>query len=138
MPDKKELNGSMFETVNAHTETLEEHDERILLLEKSDKEKLDSIGTLTQKFADISTNFTRVENTILKSAQTTQDLMSTQNTQQWELIKVLNAGNQEERVRKHEITKTKLEKFWEYAGKATALLLSSGSILYVILEMASK
>ena len=128
----------MFETVNAHTETLEEHDERILLLEKSDKEKLDSIGTLTQKFTDISNDFTRVENTILKSAQTTQDLMSTQNTQQWDLIKVLNAGNQEERVRKHELTKTKLEKFWEYAGKITLALVGSGGFLYVLLEAYAK
>ena len=128
----------MFDTVNAHTETLEEHDERILLLEKSDKEKLDSIGTLTQKFTDISNDFTRVENTILKSAQTTQDLMSTQNTQQWDLIKVLNAGNQEERVRKHELTKTKLEKFWEYAGKITLALVGSGGFLYVLLEAYSK
>ena len=138
MPDKKELNGSIFDTVNAHTETLEEHYERILLLKKSDKEKLDSIGTLTQKFTDISNDFTRVENTILKSAQTTQDLMNTQNTQQWDLIKGLNAGNQEERVRKRGLTKTKLEKFWEYTGKFTALILGSGSVLYMLLEAVTK
>lgn len=137
MPETKEAT-SMFETVKLHGETLDDHGNRITKLEEADKEKADSIALLTREFADISTNFTRMENTILKSAQTTQEVMSTQNTQQWELIKALNAGNQEERVRKHELTKTKLEKFWEYAGKITALLLGSGSILYILLEQLNK
>ena len=59
----------MFDTVNTYTETLGEHEERILLLEKSDKEKVEAIGTLIQKFTDISNDFTRVENSILKSAK---------------------------------------------------------------------
>ena len=137
MPSTKEV-PSMFETVKQQGETLDEHGNRIAQLEASDKEKADSIELLTSKFADISTNFTRMENTILKSAQTTQEVMSAQNTQQWDLIKILNEGKQAELVRDHDLKKTKMEKFWEYAGKATALLLSSGSILYVILEMASK
>lgn len=137
MPETKEAT-SMFETVKLHGDTLDDHGNRITNLEKADKEKAESIALLTREFADISTNFTRMENTILKSAQTTQEVMSTQNTQQWELIKALNAGNQEERVRKHELTKTKLEKFWEYAGKITALLLGSGSILYILLEQLNK
>ena len=137
MPSTKEV-PSMFETVKQQGETLDEHGNRIAQLEASDKEKADSIELLTREFADISTNFTRMENTILKSAQTTQEVMSAQNTQQWDLIKILNEGKQAELVRDHDLKKTKMEKFWEYAGKATALLLSSGSILYVIVEMASK
>lgn len=138
MPNSKDLNGSLFDTVTTHTEMLDDHGHRITVLEKADKEKNASIDLLTQQFAEISTNFTRMENTILKSAQTTQEVMSTQNTQQWELIKALNAGNQDDRARKHEITKTKMELFWEYAGKVTLALVGSGGFFYVLLEAFSK
>lgn len=131
MPDKKEVNGSMFDTVAELIVTKEEHDLRISNLEQSDKSQADSIEFLTREFADISTNFTRMENTILHSAQSTQEIMRTQNTQQWELIKTLNAGNQEDKVRKHEITKTKLDRFWEFAGK----LFMGGGAAIVALEL---
>lgn len=58
----------MFDSVNMHMDILEKNDERILLLEKSDKGKLESLGALTQKFADISSDFTRVEDKIMKLA----------------------------------------------------------------------
>lgn len=124
----------MFDTVAAVVETQEEHDARIRKLELSDEQQADSIDLLTREFADISTNFTRMENTILKSAQATQEIMSSQNTQQWELIRTLNAGNQDDKARKHDLKKTSMEKFWEYAGKITLALVGSGGFFYVLLE----
>lgn len=127
----------MFDTVKLHGDTLDEHGNRIKRLEDSDKEKTDAIDLLTKEFSDISTNFTRMENTILKSAQTTQEVMSAQNTQQWDLIKILNEGKQAELVRNHELKKTKMEKFWELAGKITMALLGSGGLIIVALEFLS-
>lgn len=138
MPNSKDLSGSLYDTVTEHGAMLDDHGTRIVKLEKADREQAQSIDLLTQQFAEISTNFTRMENTILKSAQSTQEVMSTQNAQQWELIKALNAGNQEDRVRKHEITKTKMELFWEYAGKVTLALVGSGGFFYVLLEAFAK
>lgn len=136
MPGAKEV-PSMFDIVKQQGETLDEHGNRIAALEEADKEKGNAIEILTSKFDDISNGLTKMENTILKSAQTTQEVMSSQNTQQWELIKILNKGNQEELVRKHELKKTKMEKFWELAGKITMALVGSGGLIIVVLEFLS-
>ncbi|MDQ0427664.1 hypothetical protein QOZ98_000489 [Planomicrobium stackebrandtii] len=137
MPDGKG-DGSMYKKIEIIDDTLDEHGNRISALEKADTEKTETINLLENQFTSIKLDFTNLENTIWKTAQSTQDMMTSQNTQQWKLIEALNGGNQEERARKHDLDKTKAEKRWEFAGKLTALLLSSGSVLYVILEMASK
>lgn len=137
MPDGKG-DSSMYKKIELIDDTLDEHGNRISALEKSDTEKTENIKLLENQFTSIKLDFTRLENTIWSTAQSTQDMMTSQNSQQWKLIEALNGGNQEERARKHDLAKTKTEMFWEYAGKLTALLLSSGSILYVILEMSTK
>ena len=101
----KESNGSMYDTIAIRTETLDDHRNRITKLEIADKEKGESIAMLTREFADISSNFTRMENRIFKSVQSMQEVMSSQNTQQRELIKTLKTGSEEERVRKHNLRK---------------------------------
>lgn len=137
MPGTKEV-PSMFEIVKQQGETLDEHGNRIKRLEDSDKEKADAIEVLSGKYAEISSNFTRMENTILKSAQSTQDLMSTQSAQQWKLIEALSIGQEEDKKRKHELKKNKMEKFWELAGKVTMAVLGSGGLIIVWLEFLSK
>lgn len=131
MPNSKELSGSLYDTVTTHGDTLIEHDmvlkqhaDEISLLKKSDED-------IMRELKGMKMDLTGIENTILKSAQETRDIMNTQNTQQWELIKVLNAGNQEERVRKHEITKTKVEKYSELIIKVAG----AGGILIVLAEL---
>ena len=128
----------MYKKIEILDELLDEHGNRISALEKSDTEKLENIRVLETQFVSIKSDFTNLENTIWKTAQSTQDLMTNQNTQQWKLIDALNSGNQEDKIRKHELTKTKLEKFWEFAGKLIVILLGSGGFFYVLLEMASK
>ncbi|PKH09872.1 hypothetical protein [Planomicrobium sp. MB-3u-38] len=108
---------SMFDTVK-------DHGERIIALE--------------QRMEKVENNYVNLENTIWKTSQSTQDVFRDTIKNQFELIKAQSGFKNEENARRHELKKTKTEKFWEYAGKVTALLLSSGSILYVILEMASK
>ncbi len=133
MPEKKEPT-SMYKII----ETLDEHGNRISALETLDDEKTEMIKMLETQFVSIKTDFTNLENTIWKTAQSTQDHFSAQNAQQWKLIETLNSGNQKEKERKHELTKTKLDKFWEFAGKLIVILLGSGGFFYVLLEMASK
>ena len=128
----------MYKKIEILDELLDEHGNRISALEKSDTEKLENIRVLETQFVSIKSDFTNLENTIWKTAQSTQDLMTNQNTQQWKLIDALNNGNQEEKIRKHELSKTRMEKFWEFAGKIVVILLGSGGFFYVLLETLSK
>lgn len=137
MPDTKE-GGSMYETVKKVIETVDSHGERITRLEDDGEQRDDSIASLQKHVAEIRTNFTSLENTIWKTAQSTQDMMSSQNAQQWELIKALNANNEEDRKRKHEYKKSRMEKFWEFAGKFGLAIFGSGGFLILLLELLTK
>lgn len=123
--------GSMFETVK-------NHEERILILEEADQKH-------EERLRVVESNYTNLENTILKGNQSQQDFFRDTMNKQWDLITERDKTKEATAQRDHEITvsnqdikKTNSERAWEFAGKLTALLLSSGSILYVILEMASK
>lgn len=123
MPERREANGSMYETVALHTETLEEHDARIreqqreiIRLKQADEDK-------TQEIKSMKTDFTNLENTIWKTAQSTQDVMKTTTDRLWDMLGT-RAANQ------HEIQKTKLTSFWEFAGKLTM----AGGLLAVAIE----
>ncbi|MFC3212736.1 hypothetical protein [Planomicrobium okeanokoites] len=130
MPDGKG-DGSMYKKIEVIDITLDEHGNRITALEKADVEKSETIKLLELQFTSIKTDFTNLENTIWKTAQSTQDHFSAQNAQQWKLIEALNNGKEKERERKHEITKTKTELFWEWLGKVTV----GGGIFIVVLEL---
>ena len=137
MPDGKGEK-SMYKKIEFIEELVDSQGNRITALEDSDTEKHENIKILENQFSSIKTDFTNLENTIWKTSQSTQDMMVSQNSQQWKLIETLHNGNQEDKVRRHDLAKTKMEKFWEFSGKAIALLLGSGSILYVLIEIASK
>lgn len=124
MPETKELNGSVFETLHTHSETLKVHATEISMLKKSDED-------LMRELKGMKSDFTNLENTIWKTAQSTQDLMKSQTAQQWKLIDALNSGNQEDKKRKHELSKTKLEKYSEIIIKVA----SAGGILYLFAEL---
>lgn len=117
--------------LDEHGNTLENYGQRIVVLEKSDAEKTEVLEYVQQKMDGIKTDFTNLENTIWKTTQSTQDMMVSQNTQQWKLIESLNENKEKERERKHELKKTKLERFWEWLGKAT---VGSG-VFIVALEL---
>lgn len=126
-----ELNGSVYEKLSVHdeklsihNETLKDHATEISLLKKSDED-------LMRELKGMKSDFTNLENTIWKTAQSTQDHFSAQNAQQWKLIEALNNGNQDDRKRKHELNKTKLEKYSEIIIKVA----SAGGILYLFAEL---
>jgi hypothetical protein len=123
--------GSMYKKIEILDVKLDEHGNRITALEKADVEKSETIKLLEIQFASIKTDFTNLENTIWKTAQSTQDHFSAQNAQQHELIKTMNEGKENERERRHDLSKTKLEKYSEVIMKVAG----AGGILFLLLEL---
>lgn len=116
-------NSSMFETV-------QNHEERISILEETDKRHEERLRT-------VESNYTNLENTILKSSQSQQDFFRDTMNKQWDLINARDQSKDLERQQAHElavtnqaIKKTSVEKAWEFAGKLTV----GGGILYLLLE----
>ena len=140
MPHTKE-GGSVFKTLEEHDSrisTVEKYGDRITTLEEAKLEQERVNEHMENQIKEIKANFTGLENTIWKTAQATQDMMSTQNAQQWDLIKTLNGNNEKDRERKHEYKKSKMEKMWENLGKWGLALLGSGSIIIAMLELLTR
>lgn len=121
---------SMFETVKGQGETLINHEERIGALEETDKRHEERIRV-------VESNYTNLENTILKSSQSQQDFFRDTMSKQWDLITARDVSKDIERQQSHEIAvtnqdikKTSVEKAWEFAGKLTV----GGGILYLLVE----
>lgn len=137
MPYTKE-GGSMFKMV-------EDHEKRIVNLERADEEQAESIRmhdesieTLKLEFKTINMSFLDLKNTVLQGNSDTQSVMREQSTQQWKMIEALMGNKEKGEERKHELKKSRSEKFWEVSGKVAVALVGSGSILIGILELLSK
>lgn len=114
---------SMFDTVK-------DHEERISNLEEADRKH-------EERLKVVESNYTKLENTILKSSQSQQDFFRDTMSKQWELIKARDETKETELQRAHEINlttqalkKTNSEKAWEFGGK----LIMGGGILYLLIE----
>lgn len=121
----------MFDTVTQHAETLGEHKDQLDAHQQLLKQQAEEISILKssdaeimQELKSIKTDFTNLENTIWKTAQSTQDVMKQTTDNLWIML-----GKKEEN--KHEIQKTKLKSFWEFMGKLTM----AGGLLAVTLEL---
>ena len=115
--------GSMFDTVK-------NHEERILILEETDRQHAERLKT-------VEANYTNLENTILKSSQSQNDFFRDTLRSQFELLKSRDEIKDKDLQRSHEIIlgnqaikKSNVEKAWEFAGKLTV----GGSILYLLLD----
>ena len=111
-------------------EKVKNHEERILVLEESDIKH-------EERLRIVETNYTNLENTILKSHQSQQDFFRDTLKNQFELLKARDESKDNDRKRAHEIAltdqeikKTNLERAWEFAGKSTI----AGGFLYLILD----
>ena len=109
---------------------LTDHEDRIIILEKSDVEIL-------KRVKEVESNYMSLENTILKGNQQQQEFFSKTMDKQWDLITEKDASKETQRQREHEIAianqaikKSNSEKAWELAGKA----ILSGGVLYLIIE----
>ena len=111
-------------------EKVRNHEERILVLEEADVKH-------EERLRIVETNYTNLENTILKSHQSQQDFFRDTLKNQFELLKARDESKDNDRKRAHEIAltdqeikKTNLERAWEFAGKSTI----AGGFLYLILD----
>lgn len=115
--------GSMFDTVK-------NHEERILILEEADQKH-------EERLRVVESNYTNLENTILKGNQSTQEFFRDLSNKQWELIAERDKTKEVERQREHEIsiTKQQLAKSnWDNAWKTFGQLAGAGGIIFVIVE----
>lgn len=120
----------MPEGGNSMFDTVQNHEERITSLEETDKRHEERIRV-------VESNYTNLENTILKSSQSQQDFFRDTMSKQWDLITARDMSKDIERQQSHEIAvtnqsikKTNVEKAWEFAGKTTV----AGGILYLLIE----
>lgn len=120
----------MPEGGNSMFDTVKDHEERILVLEETDRKH-------EERLEKVESNYTKLENTILKSSQSQQDFFRDTMSKQWELIKARDDSKDNEYQRSHEIAlanqaikKSNTEKAWEFAGKITM----AGGILYLVIE----
>ena len=134
---------SMFETVKNQGEKLDNHEERIEVLEKGKQEHEDRLKTLEESSM-------RLENTILTENKETRTVMREQSDKMFDLVK--NAMNyqsaqttQEHEIKKqeHELKKKehdlKMQKwntiatvFLKVSGGLLTLLSSGGALYYLI------
>ena len=115
--------GSMFDTVK-------NHEERILVLEEADKKH-------EERLRVVESNYTNLENTILKGNQSTQDFFRDLSNKQWDLINERDKAKESERQREHErsIGKQQITKSnWDNGWKVFGQLAGAGGIIYVVIE----
>lgn len=109
--------GSNFEV------TLNDHEDRIVKLEKSDIEK-------ELRIKRIEDNYIRLENTIMTENRETRDILREGMRNQWELIKSRDEKKELESVRNHDFRKTKFEKRTELIVK----ILTIGGVGYLLIQ----
>lgn len=120
----------MTGTPNSMFETVKNHEDRITSLEEADVKH-------EERLRIVETNYTNLENTILKSHQSQQDFFRDTLKNQFELLKARDESKDNDRKRAHEIAltnqeikKSNLERAWEFAGKSTI----AGGFLYLIAD----
>ncbi len=120
----------MPSSANSMFETVKNHEERILVLEEADVKH-------EERLRIVETNYTNLENTILKSHQSQQDFFRDTLKNNFELLKARDESKDNDRKRAHEIAladqeikKSNWERAWEFAGKSTI----AGGFLYLILD----
>lgn len=118
------------ERLNHHSEKItqllkydEEKHERLKLVEEEDKKK-------EERLQDVEKNYTRLETTIVSENREMRSFFLTNMDKQWDLIKTRDEQRHDNLRMKHELSKTKVERWSDILFK----LIGSGSILYVLIQ----
>lgn len=113
----------MTNTDNKVNNILENHEDRIVQLEKNDLEK-------ELRIKRIEDNYIRLENTIMTENRETRDILREGMRNQWELIKSRDEKKELESVRDYDFKKTKFEKRTELLVK----ILTIGGVGYLLIQ----
>lgn len=117
------MSGQINQKPNDIEMVLDDHENRLVKLEKSDLEKELRI----QKIED---NYLRLENTIMAESRETRDILREGMNKQWELIKSRDDKFAAEAERQHILKKTRIERNSEILLR----LLTAGGIIYLLME----
>lgn len=107
----------MFETVRQHGEDIEQ-------LKQADK-------LHEERLRVVETNYTNLENTILKGNRDTQSFFQDLLSKQWELISAKGKYDDAQSQRDYDIRKTKIERYSEMLLK----FAGAGGIVYLVVQM---
>ena len=129
----------MFETVTTHGEKIDNHEERIIALEKVDEKHEERLKNLEEQSI-------KLENTILKTSTETREVMREQTETQTEKLYTLletAMGIQNTRsTQNHEFKMLKWNTlstvFLKISGGLLALLSSGGALYYIIDYLLNK
>lgn len=135
---------SMFETVKKHGELIEAHDQSInelkenyKKLERNDLEHQQKLDTLSNQMADLKTQNTELENTILKDNRETRSTLNTHMENLFKLTENAMGYQSSKSNQQHELKmmkwKTMADVFFKICG-AFSVLGASGGIIYMIFE----
>ncbi|WP_285613949.1 hypothetical protein [Pseudobacillus badius] len=108
-------------------ETVQNHEERIQILEETDKKH-------EERLRAIENNYTDLENTILKENRDTRSFFQDIMNKQWDLINSKNQYDDAQNQRMHDLSKTKIERWSEIILK----LAGAGGLLYLVIEALMK
>ena len=129
------------ERLAEHDKQLNQHGESILQLINWDKDKHERLTAMEKKdeenekrLKDVEQNYVKLENTILTENKETRKFFQSNMDKLWDLTKSRDEQKHEGRKMKHELAKTKLEKWSDVIFKVA----SSGGILYLIAQALLK
>lgn len=114
-------------TLKEHDNILDNHEGRIRTLEESDIDK-------ERRLKEMEHGFTKLENTIMTENRDTRKLLQDTLQNQWDIIKSRDKAEENDKKRKHEIEKTKMQNISETIMK----FAGTGSVFYLILILVLK
>ncbi len=111
------------ERLTEHDKRLNQHGERIKQLEKYDEDK-------HQRLKKVEANYDELKETIVGENKEMRQFFQSNMDKQWDLIKSRDEQRHDTRRMKHELDKTKTEKYADIIFK----LLGTGGIVYLIIQ----
>lgn len=104
-------------------QSLKQHDDRLITLEIADKSK-------TERLQAVETNYTNLENTILKENRDTRAFFQDTMNKQWDLISGKSQYEDAQHQRNHDLDKTKIERYSEITLK----IVGAGGLLIIVVQ----
>lgn len=123
--------------LNKQDERLNQHGNRLKLLEQYDKEKHERLKHVEEqdekyeeRLKEVEHNYNRLENTIVSENREMRSFFLTNMDKQWDLIKSRDEQRHDSRKMRHELDKTKVERWTDIFFK----LAGTSGILYFIIQ----
>ena len=130
MPDKQKEAFSMYDKMRQHDEAIEVHDERLTMLEESDKRQEARIKLLED-------NAIRLENTVMTEARETRATMERNTDRLYGIVENAMTMSASQEAQRHQLKLTKWDKVTTIllkAGGGLVGLASAGGAIYYMID----